>query len=108
MAKGAIVIGISLMSWELCIEISQIDKSLLVGVFGSFLRPESACRIGLLPAELLEKITTVGNAVGSGAKMMACSKDKLARTDKLISHIEFTELESLSDFQREFAKNMWF
>lgn len=108
MAKGAIAAGISLMARELGIEISQIDKVLLAGAFGSFLKPESACRIGLLPDELLEKITAVGNAAGSGAKMMACSKDEFARTDELISHIEFIELASLPDFQREFAKNMRF
>lgn len=108
MAKGAIAAGISLMARELGIEISQIDKVLLAGAFGSFLKPESACKIGLLPAELLEKITAVGNAAGSGAKMMACSKDEFARTDELISHIEFIELASLPDFQREFAKNMRF
>ena len=96
------------MARELGIEISQIGKVLLAGAFGSFLKPESACRIGLLPAELLEKITAVGNAAGSGAKMMACSKDEFARTDELISHIEFIELASLPDFQREFAKNLRF
>lgn len=108
LAKGAIAAGISLMARELGIEISQIGKVLLAGAFGSFLKPESACRIGLLPAELLEKITAVGNAAGSGAKMMACSKDEFARTDELISHIEFIELASLPDFQREFAKNLRF
>lgn len=108
MAKGAIAAGISLMARELRLEISQIDKVLLAGAFGSFLKPESACRIGLLPAELLEKITAVGNAAGSGAKMMVCSKDEFTRTDELISHIEFIELASLPDFQHEFAKNMRF
>ena len=108
MAKGAIAAGISLMAQALGIEISQIDKVLLAGAFGSFLKPESACRISLLPPELLGKITAVGNAAGSGAKMMACSKDEFARTDELISHIEFIELASLPDFQREFAKNMRF
>ena len=108
MAKGAIAAGISLMARELGLEISQIDKVLLAGAFGSFLKPESACRIGLLPAELLEKITAVGNAAGSGAKMMVCSKDEFTRTDELISHIEFIELANLPDFQHEFAKNMRF
>ena len=108
MAKGAIAAGISLMAQALGIEISQIDKVLLAGAFGSFLKPESACRISLLPPELLDKITAVGNAAGSGAKMMACSKEEFSRTDALISHIEFIELASLPDFQREFAKNMRF
>ena len=68
MAKGAIAAGISLMARELGIEISQIDRVLLAGAFGSFLKPESACKIGLLPAELLEKITAVGNAAAAARK----------------------------------------
>lgn len=108
MAKGAIAAGIRLMARELGIAVSQIDHVLLAGAFGSFLTPASACRIGLLPQELLGKITAVGNAAGSGAKMLACSRQELARTDALIGHIEFIELASLPDFQREFASNMRF
>lgn len=108
MAKGAIAAGISLMAGKLGIEIAQIDRVLLAGAFGSFLRPESACRIGLLPPDLRGRIMAVGNAAGSGAKMMACSQEEFSRTDELISRIEFIELASLPDFQREFAKNMRF
>ena len=108
MAKGAIAAGIRLMARELGIAVSQIDRVLLAGAFGSFLTPASACRIGLLPQELLGKITAVGNAAGSGAKMLACSRQELARTDALIGHIEFIELASLPDFRREFASNMRF
>ena len=47
-----------------------IGKVLLAGAFGSYLRPESACRIGLLPPVLLGKISVAGNAAGGGAKMV--------------------------------------
>lgn len=108
MAKGAIAAGISLMLRELGIDTQDVDRVLLAGAFGSFLKPESACRIGLLPPELLPKITAVGNAAGGGAKMMACSKTEFARTDALIAQIQFVELASQPDFQRVFAKHMRF
>lgn len=62
LAKGAISAGIGLMARHLGIEVGQIDRLLLAGAFGSFIRVESACRIGLLPQELLEKAQAIGNA----------------------------------------------
>jgi hypothetical protein len=52
LAKGAIAAGIRLMAKELGITMEQIDRVYLAGAFGSYLDPESACRMGLLPPEL--------------------------------------------------------
>jgi uncharacterized 2Fe-2S/4Fe-4S cluster protein (DUF4445 family) len=108
MAKGAINAGISLMAKHLELEVKDIQKVQLAGAFGSFLNPESACRIGLLPEELLDKIEAVGNAAGTGAKMLACDRDCLILTQKLTEKIEFLELASLPEFSRAFAKAMNF
>lgn len=106
MAKGAIAAGIELMAQHLKISLSQISRVLLAGAFGTYIRPESACRIGLLPAELLSRIRPVGNAAGSGAKILACNAGEFWRTDELVRRIEFLELASLPGFRRTFAKNM--
>ena len=108
LAKGAIHAGISLMTKQLGLDITDIRKVLLAGAFGSHLRPESACRIGLLPEELLSRITSVGNAAGSGAKMLACNKRLLPLTQQLAKNITFTELASLEEFPKTFAKSMNF
>lgn len=108
MAKGAIAAGIRLMAKHLGLETADIQEVLLAGAFGNFLNPKSACSISLLPPELLDKIRSVGNAAGSGARMLACSQEELKRTDSLIQQIEFLELASLPDFQIEFAKGMRF
>ena len=108
MAKGAIYAGIFLMAKQLGLEVEQIQKVRLAGAFGSFLNPESACRIGLLPEELLGRIEAVGNAAGSGAKMLACDREMLHLTQKLTGRIEFLELASLPEFSRAFAKAMNF
>ena len=108
LAKGAIAAGIALMAEELGLDTAQIDRVLLAGAFGSFISPESACAIGLLPAELLERVTAIGNAAGSGAKMIACSKNEFALTDELIKRIEFIELAALPGFRRAFALCMNF
>ena len=64
--------------------------------------------MGLLPEELLEKIEAVGNAAGSGAKILACDDSLLPLTEKLTQTIEFLELASLPEFSRTFAKSMNF
>lgn len=108
LAKGAIAAGIELMARHLGSSLDKIDQVLLAGAFGSFIRPESACAIGLLPPALLPKIRAVGNAAGSGAKLIACSREQQARAARLCKEIEFLELASLKEFPACFGKNTSF
>lgn len=108
MAKGAIAAGIGLMAAHLGISLGDIGKVYLAGAFGTYMDPASACRIGLLPAELEGKITAVGNAAGSGAKRLARSEAELAHVQALVSQIEFLELAAMPEFRRCFAQNMRF
>ncbi len=108
LAKGAICAGITLMAQQLGTTMEQIQKVQLAGAFGTFLDSNNACRIGLLPPQLLNKIKAVGNAAGSGAKMLACAKNLLQTTQELTEKIEFLELASLSEFSITFAKAMNF
>lgn len=108
LAKGAIAAGIQLMCNHLGITVEQIDRCILAGAFGSFLNPESACRIGLLPRELAGKITAAGNLAGVGAKMIAMNKEQLLLCQTLLNRIEFLELAQVPTFQRTFALCMGF
>lgn len=108
MAKGAIAAGIELMAEHLSLQVEQIDRVLLAGAFGSFMDADSACDIGLLPACLRTRINVVGNAAGSGSKMLACDREELRHTQELADRIEFIELAGLPGFQRCFARNMNF
>ena len=108
MAKGAIAAGIDLMASHLGIQIEDIRQVLLAGAFGSYIRPESACRIGLLPPVLLEKVRAVGNAAGSGSRRLACNRAELDRAQRIVDQAEFLELAAIPGFQRCFAKNMEF
>lgn len=108
LAKGAICAGVQLMAGQLGKQVQDIKRVLLAGAFGSFMDPDSACRIGLLPEELKGRITAVGNAAGSGAKLLACDKVEIQRTQELRSKIEFLELASLKEFSGTFARAMNF
>lgn len=108
LAKGAIRAGIQLMASKLGIGVGDIQRVLLAGAFGTFLNPASACRIGLLPEELGDRITAVGNAAGSGAKQLACDAEAMERCRELTGRIEFLELASLPQFPGTFARAMAF
>lgn len=108
LAKGAIAAGIELMCAELGVAVEEIDRVLLAGAFGNHIRPESACRIGLLPPALQKRILPVGNAAGSGACMLACDREQLQIAGRMAREVEFLELAALPGFRRSFAKNMYF
>ena len=108
LAKGAIAAGIELMAAYLGIRVEEIDRCLLAGAFGSYLNPDSACRIGLLPDALRGKITAAGNLALEGAKLLALDQRQLALTRELTERVEFLELATLPEFRRCFAGNMFF
>lgn len=108
LAKGAIAAGIRLLCDHLGVGATDIQNVFLAGAFGTFMKPASACRIGLLPKELEQKITPVGNAAGSGAKQMVCDPDAFALTGQLTAQTEFLELAAAPGFQRCFAQSMRF
>lgn len=108
MAKGAICAGIYMMTESLGITVSEIDRCLLAGAFGTYLDADNACRIGLLPGELSGKIRAIGNAAGEGAKLLALQPDQLALSQTLTEKIEFLELANAPLFQRRFAQCMRF
>ena len=107
-AKGAIAAGIHLMAKQLQVSLEDIENVYLAGAFGTFMNPRSACRIGLIPPELEDRIICIGNAAGSGAQQMVCSKDIFADTDTIISKIEHLELAVSPDWAKSFARCMRF
>ena len=99
LAKAAIRAGIELMAKHLAVEIGAIENVLLAGAFGNYLDPASACRIGMIPPVLLEKIQPIGNAAGEGAKLCSLSGEEFAYAARLAQETGFLELAALPEFQ---------
>ena len=99
LAKAAIRAGIELLSEHLDVQVADIRKVYLAGAFGNYMNPVSACRIGMIPPVLLDKIQPIGNAAGEGAKLCALSRDEFTYSRKLAKETEFLELASLPNFQ---------
>lgn len=99
LAKAAIRAGIELLAEELGAEIADIQKVYLAGAFGNYLTPASACRIGMIPPVLLDRIQPIGNAAGEGAKLCALNREEYLYSQTLAKTTEFLELASLPQFQ---------
>ena len=108
LAKGAIAAGIRQMTAYLGITPENIDRCLLAGAFGSCMDPRSACRIGLLPAELKDKTYAMGNLALQGAKMLAADRKTQEIAEQILEETEYLELASMPEFPRIFAKSMTF
>lgn len=67
LAKGAIRAGIEILVKEYGITFAEVDRVVLAGGFGYYLKPESAAAIGLLPRELADKTVAGGNTALAGA-----------------------------------------
>jgi len=108
LAKAAIRSGIELMTEAMGTEVSQIQKVYLAGAFGNYLDPKSACRIGMIPPVLQDRIIPVGNAAGAGAVSCALSAEEFAYAARLAEETDFLELASLPNFQDCYMESLLF
>lgn len=108
LAKGAIRAGIEILLEEAGRTYSDIDTVYLAGAFGTYLNPESAVKIGLLPPIPLSKIYSVGNAAGEGAKLALIDKDFRRIAEDISEKVKYIELSSRGDFQERFMSSLYF
>ncbi|MHC4155389.1 MAG: ASKHA domain-containing protein [Planctomycetota bacterium] len=108
LAKGAIRAGITLLERKVGLADSDIERILLAGAFGNYIRRESALRIGLLPGVAAERIYFVGNAACSGAEMALVSSGCRAEAGELARRIQYVEIAHEKDFGDAFAQSMAF
>lgn len=106
LAKAAILAGIRILMSKLGLVDSDIDRVLLAGAFGNYIRPASAVRIGLLPNVPLDRIQSVGNAAATGAQMTLLSEECRERAARLAKRIEYVEIAHEKGFSDYFAEAM--
>ena len=107
-AKGSIATGIKILMDILGVAASDLDEIFLGGSFGSYLNPESAKIIGLVPDVDVDKIIAVGNSAGEGAKIALLSYRERQVAFELPSRIEYVELSGRSDFNDAFVEVLRF
>ena len=107
-AKGSIATGIKVLMDVLGVTAADLDEVLLGGSFGSYLNPESARIIGLVPPVHVDRILSVGNTAGEGAKMALLSFRERQVAFELPEKIEYVELSGRSDFNDSFVSVLKF
>lgn len=107
-AKGAISTGIETAMRALDLAPSDLDEVMLAGSFGSYINPESARVIGLVPAVPVERIKAVGNTASEGAKMALMSFREREVAWEIPAIVEYIELSGVEDFNDRFIGNLGF
>jgi len=108
LAKGAIYTGIRLLIEKLEVELGQIHQLYLAGGFGSYIDASNAKRIGLIPHIEGNKIKTVGNAAGYGAKLALLSEKEWQKGIELAKGIEHYNLSEVEGYDRIFVDSLDF
>ncbi len=104
LAKGAILAGASILMESAGIGVSDIDKLLLAGAFGTYIDPMNALAIGLLPPIDIENVVPVGNAAGEGAKRMLLSSKERTLIEQIVKKTNYLELARYENFDKIFAR----
>ncbi|MCL5283030.1 MAG: ASKHA domain-containing protein [Planctomycetes bacterium] len=107
LAKAAIRAGIRILMNKLGLSDADIDRVLLAGAFGNYIRPSSAVRIGLLPNVPLDRIEPIGNAAATGAEILLISEESRERAARLARRIQYVEIAHEANFADVFADAMF-
>jgi uncharacterized 2Fe-2S/4Fe-4S cluster protein (DUF4445 family) len=107
-AKGSIATGIQVLMNEMGIGAADLQEVLLAGAFGSYIHPDSARTIGLVPPVPLPRIRAVGNAAGEGAKIALLSYREREAAEGMPARVEYLELSGREDFNDLFMKALGF
>lgn len=101
LGKSALRAGIEILLAER--GVAQIDRIHLAGTFGNHLEPEDILKIGLVPPVPVERIRSIGNAAGDGARMALFNRNHRRRAATLARKIRVLELSTRADFQDLFV-----
>ncbi|MGH1459611.1 MAG: ASKHA domain-containing protein [Paracoccaceae bacterium] len=101
LAKSALYAGARLLMDE--IGVDQVDRVVLAGAFGAHISPKHAMILGMIPDAPLEKVTSAGNAAGTGARIALCSLAARAEVEALVHRITKVETAIEPRFQEHFV-----
>jgi len=105
-AKAAIATGIKVLLDQAGFSGRDLDHVFVAGAFGSYMDIPSAISIGMLPDIPLNKMTQVGNAAGTGARMCLLSRRARQTAEDTAKRMRYVELATRADFQQTFLKSL--
>lgn len=108
LAKSAIYSGCVTLLAESGIAPEDVSNLYLAGAFGNYIDVDQALYIGLLPPVPRERIRSVGNGAGQGARLCLLDSAHLDRCETLPARVEHIELAASPRFMEEYIMNMNF
>lgn len=101
LAKAALYAGAKLLMRHY--GLTEVDRIVLAGAFGSYIDPEHAMVLGLIPDCDLEHVVAVGNAAGDGALLMLLSRAKRLEAEQVAGQVAHIQTATDPHFQDEFV-----
>ena len=101
LAKSALYAGARLLMDA--IGIDTVDRVVLAGAFGAHISPKHAMVLGMIPDAPLNKVTSAGNAAGTGARIALCSVAARHAIEKTVGEIHKVETAIEPKFQEHFV-----
>ncbi len=104
LAKAALYAGVRLLMERLAID--HVDRIRLAGAFGSHIDVKYAMVLGLIPDCPLDKVSSAGNAAGTGARIALLDQRTRTTVESLVRRIEKIETAVAPRFQEFFVEAM--
>ncbi len=108
LAKSAIHAGMRTLIHTAGLTCNEVNTLYIAGGFGSYLDVKNAGKIGLLPTELTDRVTVLGNAALTGAAMLLLCEDLRTACEKMTKETKIVELATNPVFVNEYMERMMF
>jgi len=104
LAKAALYAGIRLLMDRLGVE--RVDRIRLAGAFGSHIDVKYATVLGMIPDCDLERVSSAGNAAGTGARIALLDARSRLTIEEIVRQVEKVETAIEPRFQAHFVDAM--
>ena len=104
LAKAALYAGARLLMDRMGID--SVDRITLAGAFGSQIDPKYALILGMVPDCEPERVTSAGNAAGTGARIALLNRRLRRELERQVRRIEKVETAVEARFQEHFVDAM--
>ncbi|MCJ8335794.1 MAG: ASKHA domain-containing protein [Epibacterium sp.] len=101
MAKAALYSGARLLMDKFGVD--TVDRVVLAGAFGAHISAKHAMVLGMIPDCVLEKVTSAGNAAGTGARIALLNTKARGEIEDTVRKIEKIETAVEPRFQEHFV-----
>ncbi|SLN10756.1 Na(+)-translocating NADH-quinone reductase subunit F [Pseudoruegeria aquimaris] len=101
MAKAALYSGARLLMDKFGVD--SVDRIVLAGAFGAHISPKHAMVLGMIPDCELAKVTSAGNAAGTGARIALLNTEARSEIEETVRRIHKIETAIEPRFQEHFV-----